>query len=297
MSTIEATQPVAGHPVQGYAVPVERTGRLWDVDRPTYFADRTAVSHSMLEVFIEDPELFEGRFITGEYPEEQKACYDFGTLVHDAVLQGGTQCVIVEIPRDVLSKSGSKAGFAWEQFEAEHSAPGKYLLKSQDIQPIRKCFDAIMRHPKARAILEFNGEYERPIRWTHRETGLELRSMLDKLTPVFVGDLKTTTCTNARQFARRAYDLGYFRQAAMYLEAAWELTGDMRGFVFITVRPDPPYAVRTFVPDEDSIGLGRMENLDALRDLARCKETGVYRSDDWGKLLPIAAPRYAFSVD
>lgn len=277
------------------ATQVEPLGRAehWPCTPAEYHADDQCLSHSRLEDFIEDPALFEGRYITKRYPARESAAYEFGTLVHDALLQGGTSCVIVEIPADVLSSSGARSGSAWKQFAAEHA--GKYLLKSHEIPPIREAVDAVWAHPKARAILDFKGGFnEYAIRWTDEETDIRCRALLDRFTPVFVGDLKTTVSTNKRQFAAQAYKCGYFRQAAMYLDAAHALTGNVLGFVFIAVRKDPPYSVETFIPDEDAIGLARTENREAMRAFAACCDSGVWKREGWGTLQPISCPKWAF---
>ena len=263
----------------------------WPVSPRQYHA-APELSHSRLEVFWDDPALYEGTFITGKYPPKDSIGFDFGTLVHDSILQGGTQCVIVEIPRDVLTKSGAKDGKAWDQFRAEHAGTGKYLLKSKEIPPIRQAVDAVWRHPKARALLEYpGGENEFAIRWTDDETCLPCRALLDRMTAGFIVDIKTAASVKPRKFAYDADSFGYYRQAAMYVDAAEALTDEEKPFCFIAVKNTPPYSVETFLPDQDCIELGREENREALRLFAECQSTGRWLRPDWGEFITLTAPR------
>lgn len=263
----------------------------WPVSPAEYHADNECISHSRLEDFIEDPALFEGRWITGKYPPKESDGFDFGDLVHDAILQGGTQCVIVEIPEDVLTKNGAKYGNAWKDFAAEHH--GKYLLKPKEIPPIREAVDAVWRHPKARALLTYHGgENEFPIRWTDEETGILCRAMLDRLTAGPIVDLKTTASTKPSKFARDAYSFGYHRQGAFYVDAAEALTDEQKPFCIVAVRNQPPYSVETFVPDGEFIALGMDQNREALRLFAECQASGRWLRPDWGNFITIKAPKW-----
>lgn len=57
-----------------------------DLSAADYHADKSRLSHSQRETFIESPELYYGRHVTGEWPQEATAAMDFGTVVHDVIL-------------------------------------------------------------------------------------------------------------------------------------------------------------------------------------------------------------------
>lgn len=345
------------------------TAQHWDCPAEVYHADRECISRSMLEDFIEDPALFEGKYITREFPPEKGAALDFGTVVHDIVLGppftidrdnyahrtiacwrackppdgtpdyestsgsayyysnegvirvsdhwgevGGcywalrgkipappwagycrwTDFIFNEsfrpIPPDVLASNGARNGGAWKQFAAENHPA--ILLKEQEFEPISYMLAALREHPKARAILECEGHSEYTIRWRDQETGLTLRSRLDRITPLFIADLKTAHTTNPGQFERHCYQMGYHRQAAFYQDAAQALLGEFRTFVFIAMQKSPPYSVETFVPSSKLVAIGRRENREALRQLAECKASGRWRRDGYGRLVEINAPKW-----
>lgn len=58
-----------------------------------YFSDSlNSLSHSEAKVFKESPALYCGRFLRGEWPQEEKTAFDVGTVFHDLVL--GNQYIV-----------------------------------------------------------------------------------------------------------------------------------------------------------------------------------------------------------
>lgn len=249
-----------------------------------YHADNSRTSHSHLELFRDDPAVYESKIIFG-HQKPATAAQDFGTIVHDAVLMGGENCCIVEIPQRILSSSGSRAGKAWQFFKAEH--PGKFLLTIHELEPVRRAIDAVMSHRVVRRMIELPGHSEAVIHWTDPITGLPMKSMIDRLVGNVVGDLKTAAHMNSRRFRSHAYKMGYHRQAALYLDAAQQLIGQQMGFTWWVVSKDEPYTVKTYVPSQKMIQNGRDENRETIDDFAVCKESGVWRDKHFGELITL----------
>src|SRR3990167_2615646 len=63
------------------------TAERWQVSRDEYHADRDCLSNSATSVFIDNPALYHGRFITGEYPHESTKATEFGEVFHEIVLE------------------------------------------------------------------------------------------------------------------------------------------------------------------------------------------------------------------
>jgi hypothetical protein len=269
------------------------TATLPNLAPAEYHADRERLSHSQLEVFLEDPALYAGRFLTGEFPvPKPSAAMELGSAI-DALIFGGV--APVEIPPDMLAANGAKNGKAWQQFRDEYA--GRVLLKPHEMAVVSRCVANILAHPKAAAILKFEGQAQRPIVWTDEITGQPMRSLLDyHAPPLFVCDLKSSVSSDPAAFARRAYDLGHVRQAEMYLRASEQLTGARHTFVWIVVATEPPYTVETLIPDAASLAHAAIENRDALDRFAECKAAGVWRRSSWGRLTEITAPKWARST-
>ena len=127
------------------------------IDNEAYHVSTPGISHSGLQVFRDDPRKYHYRYILGNYDRERKDYFDFGSAVHELALLG-TKANIKLIPEEVLSKSGSKAGAAWKEFEAEHRR--SLLLKQADFDSVMRCVDSIFEHPLASKLLACDGEPE-----------------------------------------------------------------------------------------------------------------------------------------
>lgn len=264
----------------------------WSPER--YHADLSAVSHSQLDVFIEDPALYYGRCVSKVWPQEHRDHFEFGRVLHEVFLIGRElRDLVVEIPASALSKNGARAGNAWKDFAGECSAAGVTPMFAEDMATVNCLCGAIFRHPMAMRLFGLEGPTEVPIAWTDSR-GIRRRSMLDKLaTGYCIADLKGMANVSERKFKSAAYDYGYHRQAAYYREAVEALCGESLPFLFVAVKKSPPYTCEVIALDEAFVDLGQRENDAALDHLAECRETGVWLRRGYGEILTIEAPVWA----
>lgn len=214
----------------------------------------------------------------------------------------------VPIPDDVLSANGSKAGGKWKAFEEEHA--GQILLKDKEWGPMVEWWQAMVSHSRVNNILfRSGGQNEFTIRWQDEETGLQLRCRLDRyIDGVLIGDAKTARTVDPVLFAKDAYTHGYHRQSAFYQMGVEALTGLRVPMVYLAAEKKTrnPNCVTTGIPygiprceaielDEEFVDMGRWEVRQGLRRLAECRETGVWRSPSYGKIVTVSAPSYAVS--
>ena len=122
------------------------TAERWQVSRDEYHADRDCLSNSATSVFIENPALYHGRFITGEYPHESTKATEFGDVFHEIVLEpqrvvdwsnygNGTVARFARCERpnrspDFSSESGSR------YWNTEHGL----IRESDHWGPVRQCW-------------------------------------------------------------------------------------------------------------------------------------------------------------
>lgn len=265
---------------------------LWKCEGNEYHADAPAsVSHTELDCFLEDPALYHGRYVTGIYPRETTPALEFGQVFHAVLLGQPLDDLFVLIPGDVLTANGQRRGKAWDAFCDEHS--GKVLLKPSEYEPIRMMAESIVAHPKARALLESEGDVEQAVRWTCQETGLRLRCRPDKMTTEAIVDLKSAADVSPKSFSVSAYNFGYHRQASLYSDGIAALTGERFPFAFIAVRKTPPYTCEVFELSPDFVDLGRKENRDGLRRMKHCIDTGAWRQPTHGTIVELGMPTWA----
>lgn len=233
-----------------------------------------AVSHSKLEVLRRHgPARYYEQFHRGQVVERETPAMQLGTLIHDIALHpDALGDRIIEIPEKVLSSSGSRAGKAWHSFAAEHAH--KILLKTPDYVTAKKIRDGIYRNVEAAKLLQkgHEGGFESKVFFDDEDTGLDCRGMIDRLTPDWIVDLKTTSrpILDFGAIALDARKLGWARQGALYRVAAARLTGDILPFFHVVVQTSPPYSCVVFQLAESWFGNAHVQNREELIKLDAC---------------------------
>lgn len=267
---------------------------IMDWSPEQYHADQTAVSHTALDCFIEDPALYYGRHVARVWPQPDSEVFEFGRILHELFLFGRSLGdLVIQIPDSVLSKNGARAGGAWKEFKAECEADGRTPLFADDMERLQLMVRAVRRHPLASRLFQWDGPVEAPIVWTdHR--GIKRRSMLDKLASGFcIGDLKGMHTVSEQAFKLSAHACGYHRQAAYYQEAVEELTGDALPFLFVAVQKRPSFVCEVIKLKDEFVELGRRENDEALDAMLECRLTGRWVRRGYGDILEIQGPEWA----
>lgn len=263
------------------------------MDNDTYHAS-PGVSNSKLKVFMDDVRDYHYQFLSGEYVAKPKSCFDFGSAVHDICLLG-SQANIVAIPSSVLSKSGSKAGGAWKDFEAENA--GKMLLKHDEYMAVLRCVDAVAKHPVASKLLYAQGPTEHAFSYDDETLGLTLRCKVDKLCLLPAGnvvmDLKTTgTGTKAAKFAKQIANLNYHCQDYFYRKVLAASGVDIDSFVFVAVSVDQPHMVDCYTLDDEFRKLAEVEVENALTELAERTRANDWLSRSHNCIVELSPPSY-----
>jgi len=124
-----------------------------------------------------------------------------------------------------------------------------------------------------------NGKTEQSLFWLHPTLKIWCRAR-----PDFIADARTHMCdhkatadANPEKFGKHAYDLGYHRRAAWYLEGAREIFGkDFAHYWFVNQEVKAPYLPSVCELDMSALEAGRLENEHAARIFVRCLE-----KNDW----------------
>ena len=270
------------------------TGINVEIDNDEYHA-MEGVSNSRLKD-MRDPRVYCYKHLVGEYKPEHNACFDFGTCVHEIVLLGDASGIVI-IPPSVLSKSGSKAGNAWKEFQADNS--GKIMLKSSEYEAVMRCVDAVRANAKVAEYLNYPGGERERAYWSNDETlGLRLRCKTDLCVEVGkntvdVFDLKTTAKpTGAADFVKSVANFGYHRQEYFYRRVLRMCGIEVRRFVFCAVSVDAPHTVDCFTLDSDFMRHAETEVENDLMNLAERTRSGDWSSRTAERLVELSPPNF-----
>lgn len=266
----------------------------WVCTNDEYHADRSHISHSALDVFIQSPERYHAIYIAGTMqrrPATQEML--LGSAVHVRLLEPHRWYELVVVAPDVDRRT--KAGkTTWEEFQLE--AAGKTIITAEQAETVAAIESAVLRCDPARELLELPGRSEVSIRWEDDATGLPLKARIDRLADDGrIIDLKTAADPTPAGWSRSAANYGYHRQFAHYGAGRAAVHATDGPFVFIAIGTSPPYEVGVYELDDDAHELGRRQNAAALARLCRCLETDDWRSD-WSKqVYRLALPNWVYS--
>lgn len=260
-----------------------------DIEHDDYHKS-AGVSNSSLKVFRQDVRKYHWRYVLGNFDQERKDYFDFGSAVHDMALLGSAARVAL-IPDDVLDARGAKRGKAWKEFESEHA--GWLLLKQDEFTAVSNCVAAIYDHPSADALLSRPGTAEAMYAATDEALGLLLKCKPDKLSGSVICDIKTTGDASPEGFAKSIVSYDYDCQAYFYKRVLSMLGHDINEFVFIAVEKTPPYCVGVYTIDRGDMQTAETLVETALFDLAERHRSGNWQPKDYGKIQRLTLPRYA----
>jgi len=274
------------------SAPTPEPGVYHDVPYDEYAA-WGAVNQSLLKQFRRSPA--HARWWMTHQPEPTAAMI-FGTAVHAAVLEpdrfASEYAMAPQVDR--RTKAGREE---WAAFLADLG--DGTVLTAAEYGQCAAMREAVLRHPKAAALLAGDGRSEVSILWQHPD-GPRGKARLDRFTrfqgwPTVV-DLKTTRDAQPWAFAKQAHQLGYHVQAAYTLEGLRYLSDVPRRFFSVAVEKAPPYGVRVYEFDEQALEQGEREWRRYLAAHMRATE-----ADEWpgypDAIEPLVLPGYAIDVE
>lgn len=212
--------------------------------------------------------------------------FDFGHAVHGEVLGVGQP--LVEIPADLLASNGAASTTAAKEFMADVRDSGGIPLKRAVIDQVSRCAAAVRANPKAAWLLGLPGESEVEYMMTDPDTGVTIKSRLDRSAilpdgrPINI-DLKTTSDVRLAKLRRHIEDMGYDIQSEVYREqlrvANPGKTVAPTHLIFVEV--DEPHEVRVIqLAHEDWINGGRVKMRRAINTYAACLASGEWPGAD-----------------
>jgi len=203
----------------------------------------------------------------------------FGIATHMAVLEPERfKDSYVEGP-SVPAKSYK----AWKDAEAVAKVP---LLTPKEMSAIKAICQNLKTHPSAKEFCYGPGSNETAFIANDPNTGIELKCLADRLTDDnIIVDLKTTKNASLAEFSKSVLNFNYHVQAAFYLKVVQAATGTRpKGFIFVAVEKEPPYAIQVFNCTHQLIAKGNQIVESLLLQLQRYQEAlknGVSPEKPW----------------
>lgn len=251
------------------------TGKFVDWSRDEYEADDTRMRSTRLKELLEDPEVFAGRYVTGELPPKETKRMGFGIALHSLVFDGVEEYV-------VFGGDKVKERKRWAEFKAEHQ--GTTILTPLEEQNLRRMAGRLRQHEVAAPLLFGDGFDEHTILWTHAPTGIECKARLDRLQyDGTVVDLKLVGDPSEDFFARQVINFRYDFSAGFYALARNAAMGKLidapHKFVCICDKPELGFPVRVWNLPDDALKIGISDVHMAMRDYKQRLDANDWRND------------------
>lgn len=252
---------------------------LWDLPEEVYHADRLcpepSLSSTMAKMIVGDAGPARVRQMSAE--PVRKAAWDFGSAVHERVLNRG---------QAVIGIDGDRRTRAVKEAVEEAEAAGFMVLKPAEVEVIDRMTDALLANPLAAELLTAGaGRPEVSMFAPDEQTGRWLRGRLDFLhSRECVVDFKTTAATSGREFAQQAVRLGYHIQAAHYLPLAvlLDLVDPDAEYLIVAQEKTAPYEVQVRRVPPELLAIGAAQVRKAIDLFDRCLTL-----DDWPGYAPV----------
>jgi exodeoxyribonuclease VIII len=229
-----------------------------------------------------------------EHPSESTEALRFGRLLHMALLEPDrfakqARALPADAPRRPTdaqrnarrpSESTVRAIAFWDEWERD----GREVVKLDEMAAIQAMCNSVRttqcRQFTTGGISEVSGV------WRDPQTDLLMKMRLDYLQQHAFGsvitDIKTCRDASENAFRKQVFFLGYFIQAAVYVDGYFQLTGDLASFCFVAIEKEPPYIAKAYQLDESAIQAGRNAYRQALsiwKDCVRKNEYPAYGED------------------
>lgn len=248
------------------------TPGVYDIANEAYHGDccdGPSLSSSGARTLVEEcPAAFWwNSYLNPDYETEQKKEFDLGTAAHTALLEPDTwldRIVLVDAKNYQTKAAKEARDAAWDE--------GKTPLLPHHRDTVFKMSRALMVHPLARKAWS-SGRAEPSYFWRDPVHGVWLKCRPDFVPDHgrWIVDYKTTTSAHPRSFVRRVADMGYFQQAAWYIDGIAAVTGQApEEWWFVVQEIKPPFLVSVFMLEARAIEWGRIMNRRAVDLFAEC---------------------------
>lgn len=271
-----------------------KPGLYPDLSNEDYHKDK-AIGSSGIKEFAECPALYEYKYLSGKYKNDESKFSMIGTYAHVALLEPHLfeKNYMVSPENAVVNKGKSnektvpmnKTHGDWKKFAEEADDHYKRPLLYSEFEQAKAMAEAISLHDLASAMLT-GGRAEMSFFAEDPETGLMMKARPDyvvkidtpKVKGFYIIDYKTTALSlGTSKQSNHAFNLGRHIQASHHKKVTELATkSKIAGVVYITQMQEAPHLIRVFIMPEEAIEMGDMECRRHLDAMAQCHATGVW---------------------
>lgn len=214
-------------------------------------------------------------------PPEKQEKFSIGSVSHIMLLEPHMFDQQVVVVRGKTKDGKPSDGYASQ--DAKDQRDSAFMAGKTPILPAQ--LDQVYRARAAFFASEFtrqafeNGKLEQSLFWRHPIYGFWCRCRPDFLADslAHMCDYKATANAAPSNFGRHAYNMGYHRRAAWYLEGVQAVFGKKPAhYWFCSQETKSPFLTAVVELDHQALEAGQDENDHAAATFARCLET-----DDW----------------
>ena len=211
----------------------------------------------------------------GLVAEHDSTAYLLGRAAHVLILEGRQRYEAeFAVGGPINPKTGQPFGSGTKAFAEWAECIGKPVLSDDQAALLEQMAASVQAHIFARELLA-RGVPEGVIRCQY--AGHRCQSRLDWINPLpdrGIVDLKTTDSLDGFEFDISAYR--YVEQMAFYRALVTEVAGVVLPVHLIAVEKREPYRCGVWQIASRVLDAAQAENERAMRELARCRETGVW---------------------
>ena len=230
-------------------------------------------SHRLAD-FRRCPLLFRKKEL-GLIATRDSTAFVLGRAAHVLILEGRERFESeFAVGGPVNPKTGRPYGSATKKFAEWAERRGKPVLSDDHAALIEQMAASVAGHVFASELLA-DGQAEGVVRVPH--AGHACQSRIDWINPLperGIVDLKTTDSLDGFELDIRAF--GYVEQAAFYRQLVAEVSGAVLPVHLIAVEKREPYRCGVWQIAPRALDIGQNNNHAAMRELARCREAGVW---------------------
>lgn len=273
---------------------------IYDIDSDTYHADpcpAPSLSAGMINDLLKAPakcrEASRRLNPNWEQPDHQEK-FTIGTVSHVIFLEPELfEAKVLVCPFDDWKKNVAK------DMRKDARAAGRTAILEKHMAEVLAARSAFVANPFVNRAFT-GGRAEASLFWRHPVHGFWCRARPDYITNS-MADYKATQNANPADFGRHAYNLGYHRRAAWYLEGHKIITGaEADHYWFCNQETKAPYLPSVVELDWQAIEAGHAENEYAADLFAKCLATGDwfgYRDREHlnaDRAFQVGLPTYAY---
>jgi len=257
-----------------------------------YHADVSRIGKSGLDLIAQSPAHYWAKYLDPKREREKEtSALITGRAVHAAILEPHVfhERFVIEPEINKRTNDGREA---YAKFMHENAR--KTIISMDTYDQCQRMREAVYKHPAAMELIQ-NGVAEKRIDFTEPNTSAPCKCKPDFLSESgFIVDIKTTEDASREAFGRSSFKYRYHVQAAFYCDGLTLATGNPpKGFVFIAVEKNPPYAVAVYFVDEPTFTLGRDTYLRDVEVYMRCATNNEWPA--YGDMVTaLQLPTWAF---